>query len=193
MNTRPYHMGARAAAAAETAERILDGALELYAELPVDQIRLEALAERAQVTVPTVVRRFGGKPGIVCALVERELSRLAEQRSVHADDATAQIVRDLIAFYESHGALILKVYAEATLVPGLPALAARMREYHVAWCRQTFAERIRGDDAATRRRRIAQVVAICDATAWRILREDGGLDAHEVERALIEMLEPLTR
>lgn len=186
-------MGARAAAAADTAERILDGALELYARLPVDRIRLEALAERAHVTVPTVVRRFGGRAGVVCALVERELSRLAERRTAHADDGTAQIVHELVEFYEEYGALILKVYAEAPLVAGLPELAARARAYHVAWCRQTFADRLRGADEPTRLRRAAQVVAVCDATTWRILREDGGLSADEVERAILELLEPLTR
>jgi hypothetical protein len=46
---------------------------------------------------------------------------------------------------------------------------------------------------ALRARRLAQVVAVCDATTWRILRFDAGLSPAEVELALSELLEPLLR
>ncbi len=43
----------------------------------------------------------------------------------------------------------------------------------------------------TRARRLAQVVAVCDATTWRILRLDGDLSSEETEEALAELLLPL--
>lgn len=190
MNTRPYRMRARADSVAETGERILDAALVHFAQDPVDRIRLEEIARSAGVTVPTIVRRFGGKAGVIVALVQRELALLAARRTAHADDPVEVVIGDLVEHYERYGVLILKVYAEAPLVEGLAEVAAQARSYHVAWCRETFARRIAGNPAV-HARRLAATIAVCDATTWRILRHDGGLDPDEVRAALRELLEPI--
>ena len=190
MNTRTYRMSARADAVKETGDRILDATLSLFARLPVDRIRLDELASTAGVTVPTIVRRYGGKSGVIVALVQRELARLAARRTAHADDPLDDVIRDLVDHYERYGALILKVYSEAPLIDGLPDIAARARTYHVAWCRETFGRRISGE-ASLHARHLATAIAVCDATTWRILREDGGLDPAETREALLDLLRPI--
>lgn len=184
-------MTVRAATVTETSDRILDAAMSLWTREPFDRIRLDALADRAGVAVPTIVRRFGGKAGVIVALVEREIAALASIRRARATDPTTQVIADLVDHYEAYGALILKMYAEAPLVSGLPELAARARTYHLTWCRETFADRLPPADRRTGARRIAQLTAICDATTWRILREDGGLDAVQIRTALLELVDPL--
>ena len=181
-------MTARAVAVEQTGDRILDAALVLWAEVPFDQLRLETIAERAAVTVPTVVRRFGGKAGVVVSLVERELGRLIDQREAHSGDPTTVVIADLVRFYERFGALILKMYGEAPLVDGLAEVAARARRQHLAWCRETFASRLPALDQADADRRLAQLVAVCDATTWWILRADCGLDAGATLTALTELV-----
>lgn len=62
----------------------------------------------------------------------------------------------------------------------------------MAWCRAAFSPAIEDDlDHATRERRMAQIVAVCDATTWRILRMDCRLSLEETERAVLELLTPL--
>ena len=186
---RAYRMTARAEAAERTGQRVIDAMLGLYADVPYDRIRLEDVAAKADVTVQTVIRRFGTKHGLLAATVERELSRLAADREAAVGESPEGTLHSLVRYYEDHGALILKLYAEAGQAPGVPELAARSRSYHVSWCREAFAERLDGTpDQATRTRRLAQVVAVCDATTWRILRFDGGLSAQQTEEALLEML-----
>ena len=58
-SVRTYRMTARADAAERTGERITDAMLRRFAELPYDRIRLEDVAAVAEVTVQTVIRRFG--------------------------------------------------------------------------------------------------------------------------------------
>lgn len=88
--------------------------------------------------------------------------------------------------------MILKLYAEAHQAPGVPELAARGRAYHLRWCREAFSKSLGRDvDSATRKRRLAQIVALCDAAKWRILRFDGRLSPGQTEQALLEMLRPL--
>lgn len=185
-------MSARAEAAELTADRIVDAMLERFADAPYERIRLEDVASDAGVTVQTVIRRFGGKPGLMTTTVERELARIVAAREAAMHAGPAQTIRSLVAHYERYGALILKMYSEAPLVPGLPEVAARGREYHLDWCRRAFADHLdHVGDAVARRRRDAQVAAVCDATTWRVLRFDGGLDPAQTELALLELLEPL--
>jgi AcrR family transcriptional regulator len=189
---RIYRMTARAAAAERTGERITDAMLRRFAELPYDRIRLEDVAADAEVTVQTVIRRFGTKHGLLAATVERELTRLATERAAAMGKSPQATLHSLVGYYEDHGALILKLYAEADQAPGVPELAARGRSYHVSWCREAFLEAVDHRlDKATRERRLAQVVAVCDATTWRILRFDGHLSPRQTEKALLELLLPL--
>ncbi|SFR90476.1 transcriptional regulator, TetR family [Agromyces sp. CF514] len=183
-------MSARAESAGRTGERILDAMLARFAGSPYERIRLDDVAADAEVTVQTVIRRFGGKSGLMVAVVERELARIVEAREVAGQAPPASVLAALVQHYERSGALILKMYSEVSLVPGLPEIAARGRAYHVDWCRRVFADRLPRDEQL-RQRRLAQVVAVCDATTWRILREDGALTPPEVELALAELLDPV--
>lgn len=189
---RAYRMTARAESAKQTGERLIDAMLSHFASTPYDRIRLEDVAADAQVTVQTVVRRFGSKHGLLAATVERELSRLAGDRAAAMGDSPQSTMRSLVDYYEHHGALILKLYAEAHQAPGVPELAQRGRAYHVRWCRDAFADALSPDlDEEARNRRLAQIVAVCDATTWRILRVDGHLSPEQTEQALLELLLPL--
>lgn len=189
-STRTYRMSARAESAGRTGERILDAMLARFAGSPYERIRLDDVAADAEVTVQTVIRRFGGKSGLMVAVVERELARIIEAREVAGQEPPASVLAALVQHYERSGVLILKMYSEVSLVPGLPEIAARGRSSHVDWCRRVFADRLPLDEQL-RQRRLAQVVAVCDATTWRILREDGALTPPEVELALAELLDPL--
>jgi AcrR family transcriptional regulator len=187
-------MSRRAEAAADTGERIVDAVLARFAALPYDRIRLEDVAVDAEVSLQTVLRRFGSKAGLVTAMAARELSRIAETREHHRGEPPARVVADLVTHYERYGDLILKVYAESAQVEGLAEIARNGRAYHVRWCEEAFAAALdHVVDERQRRRRRAQLVALCDATTWRILRRDTGLEPTEIETALLELIEPLLR
>lgn len=189
---RAYRMTARADAAEHTAERLIDAMLERFSEQPYDQIRLEDLASGADVTVQTLVRRFGSKHALLAATVRRELIRLAADRSAALGEDPKTTVHALVRHYEDNGLLILKLYSEAHQAPGVPDLAAQGRAHHVSWCHEAFSPAlISVKDPTERQRRLGQVVAICDATTWRILRFDGELSADQTELALLELLEPV--
>ncbi|MDM4763004.1 TetR family transcriptional regulator [Galbitalea sp. SE-J8] len=189
-------MTTRADAAARTADRIADAMLQRFAQLPYDRIRLEDIATDAEVTVQTVIRRFGSKPELLVAVVTRELGRIvAARESAAAANATpAEVVAALSEHYERYGALILRTYAVAGQVEGLPEIVARGRAYHVDWCRRAFEEHLEHDtDAARAERRLAQVVAVCDARTWYILRIDCGLGPEPTATSIAELLSPLLR
>jgi AcrR family transcriptional regulator len=188
---RPYRMVARAESAAATGERILDAAVEVFWELPGEQVSLDEVARRAEVTVQTVIRRFGGRDGLLAAAAEREAGRVRRQRDeAHVGDP-AGAVRVLVDHYEAMGDRVLRLLAEEERVPGLRDIADRGRVLHREWCARVFAPALEGRVGVERRRRLAQLVAVCDVYSWKLLRRDAGLSRRQTELALVELLEPL--
>jgi AcrR family transcriptional regulator len=100
---RPYRMQARAQAAAATGERILDAAVAVFWQRPVDEIPLEEVARRAGVSLQTVIRRFGGKQGLFAAAAQRETERVRRQRDQAPVGDVRRAVRNLLDHYEELG------------------------------------------------------------------------------------------
>jgi AcrR family transcriptional regulator len=192
-NRRQYRMVARAEAAEATAERILDAAIQLFWERPTDQIPLDDVANRAGVSVQTVIRRFGGKEGLLAAGAVRESARVRSQRDQAPAGDVAGAVKVLMDHYEDLGDRVLKLLAEENRIPGLREIADQGREYHREWCARVFSAALAGLPSADRGRRLAQVVAVCDVHVWKLLRHDAGLSRDQTELALVELLEPVIK
>src|SRR3974390_2475389 len=67
---RRYTQTARALSAEATAQHIVDAFLDRLMKQWYDEITLDLVAEDAGVTVQTVVRRFGGKEGLLASGVK---------------------------------------------------------------------------------------------------------------------------
>jgi AcrR family transcriptional regulator len=188
---RPYRMGARAASAAATGERILDAAVEVFWEQPAEQLSLDEVARRAGVSVQTVIRRFGNKEGLFTAAGERESERIRRQRDEAPVGDVAGAARVMVEHYEARGDLVVKLLAEEHRVPRLAEIADRGRVVHREWCARVFAPALAGRSGVERQRRLAQLVAVCDVYTWKLLRRDAGLSRQQTELALVELLTPL--
>jgi AcrR family transcriptional regulator len=184
-------MVARAEAAATTAERILDAAVEVFWELPTDQISLDEIARRAGVTVQTLIRRFGGREGLLAAAAEREAEKVGRQRDEAMPGDPARAVGVLVEHYEVFGDRVLKMLAEEERLPALKAIVDRGRQLHRDWCSRVFAPALARLRGLERERRLAQLVAICDVYTWKLLRRDAGLSRRQTELAMTELLNPL--
>jgi AcrR family transcriptional regulator len=188
---RAYRMVARAEAAALTGERIIDAAVELFFEEPTGIVSLDEVARRAGVTVQTVIRRFGGREGLMAAAAERENGRVREEREVTPGDVESA-VRVLVEHYERVGDRALRMLAEEPRSEALREIVEEGRRMHCDWCAAVFAPTLAALAGADRARRLAQLVAVCDVYMWMLLRRQSGLSRAQTERALRELLTPLT-
>jgi AcrR family transcriptional regulator len=188
---RGYRMSARAASAAATGERILDAAIEMFWESPSDQVSLEAVAGRADVTVQTVIRRFGGKDGLFAAAAARESAAIRDQRDQAPTGDVSGAVRVLVDHYEAFGDRVLKMLAEYERLPALRPIVDGGRAVHRRWCARVFAAALTTRVGVEHQRRLAQLVAVCDVYTWKLLRRDAGLSRPQTELAIVELLAPL--
>jgi AcrR family transcriptional regulator len=191
MKTRPYRMVARAESAAATGERIIDAAVALFWEAPGASVSLDEVAQRAGVTVQTVIRRFGGRDGLIIAAAEREAQRVGRQRDTAPVGDTAGAVKVLLDHYEAMGDRVVRLLAEEVREPALRPAADRGRILHREWCARVFAPALAARTGADQRRMLAQLVAVCDVYTWKLLRRDAGLSRRQTELAIVELLEPI--
>ena len=187
-NKRPYRMVARAKAAEETGQRILEAVLELYTERYFDQVSLEDVAERAGVTVQTVLRRFGNKDRLLDAATEVARGRVAGQRDEAPIGDVAGAVENLVAHYEELGDRVLRLLAQEDRVPAFRRATDVGRAMHYEWVERTFAPLLAGHSGGARERVLAELIAICDVYVWKVLRRDLGLSRRQAELALTEMI-----
>ncbi len=191
-SVRPYDMTTRAAAAAQTADRIVDGTQQLFAEQPINEITLADIADRSGVTVQTIVRHFGDKSAVFAAAIARFSADVQAQRGQAPADDVDDLVDNLCEHYETYGRLVLKMLGEEASSPGIRPALDSGRDYHRRWCARVFGETLSRLSGAERTRRLAQLTAICDVRSWEVLRLRCALSRHQTRIALREMLRPLT-
>lgn len=186
-------MGARAEAAAATGERILDAAEALFYEEPGRDATLDEIAERAGVSVQTVIRRYGGRDGVFGVAVERAVARISRHRdSAPADDLEGALAV-LVDHYEAEGDRAMRMLADEARNTTLAEIVAQGRRSHAAWCERVFAGALTGRRGADRERLLGQLVAVCDVYTWKVLRRDRALSRAQTQRAMCELLEPLVK
>jgi AcrR family transcriptional regulator len=183
--TRPYRMARRAEAFAETRKAILDAAIELSDP----RAPLAAIAARAGVSERTVLRHFGSRDGLLAEGIRENLARREAERFALPAGDVPRAVAALVDQYEAFGDRILRLLAEEGVDRRIDDGLARGRELHRRWVVEKLGPLLDGCDIPARRRRIAQLVAVCDVYTWKVLRRDSGLGRAETESAIRELVE----
>lgn len=188
MKRRSYTSLLRARAAEATGERILRAALARFSVDYYEDVTLNAIAAEADVTVQTVLRRFGSKEALVRALIEFETPVLTAQRDEAHTGDVARAIANVMDHYESIGDLVMLLLRQEERVPPFADATAFGKKYHAAWVDRVFAPWLdeRTDDE--RRRLHAQLFATCDTFMWYLLRRQQGLSRAQTELALIELV-----
>ena len=188
MKSRKYDMGARQQAKTATRDVILRAAIDTFMAERSFAITLPAVAERAQVTVKTVLRHFGSRDGLVDAAWSQAYDEVMTERVPPQGDPEAAL-KVLIAHYERRGGVVLAMLGDET-----DPRAARMnnagRLAHREWVEDVFADRL-PEQTAQRSRLIDVLVVATDVYAWKLLRLDRGLSVDDVGDRMLLMTEAL--
>ena len=106
MKSRKYDMGARQQAKTATRDAIIKAAIDTFMAERSFAITLPAVAERADVTVKTVLRHFGSRDALVEAAWSQAYDEVMAERIPPPDDPDAAL-DVLIAHYERRGEIAL--------------------------------------------------------------------------------------
>lgn len=190
MKSRSYDMSSRLEAKTATRDAILEaGVAAAMAERSLD-ITLAAIAERAGVTVKTVLRHFGSREALVEATISRALADAVDERTPSSDDP-ADALTVLIEHYDRRGDMVLAVLAAEDADPANRQLADTGRLAHRQWIEAVYGPRL-PTGGRERTRVIDALVVATDVYAWKLLRRDRRLSATDVHDRMVLMTEAIT-
>ena len=136
--SRPYTMRARAESAAATRARILEAATAAMRRQFRPEVRLDAVAAEAGVTVQTVLRIFGSKRQLLDEVTEIAARDVAVEFAGVRPGDVAAIVHATINHYEKVGDLVIRNIQDET-DPEIHAFVEGGRALHRAGTDTGFA------------------------------------------------------
>jgi AcrR family transcriptional regulator len=187
MKTRKYDMSTRDAAKLATRDAILQACVATFMAEGLFGITLAAVAERAGVTVKTVLRHFGSREDLIDAAWSRAYDEVIAERTVTLGNPDAAL-RVLIEHYERRGAMVLAALAEEDADPRARRMCDTGRLAHRAWVEQVFGDRLPRSDSQ-RCRLVDVLVVATDVYSWKLLRLDRGLGVDDVRDRMALMTE----
>lgn len=189
---RAYRMSARAEAAEETTKRIYGAAVGLFTALPFAEVTLRAVAERAGVTLQTVLRKFGSKEALFEQAAEAMNAEVFASRVPPRAGDVRSAVEALVASYEAMGELGWRGLCEEGQFDFVKKSMDRARSAHRAWVESAFAHRLPRRATAKREQRVLLLFAATDFYVWKLYRRDLGIGREATVERMIDLVEAIS-
>jgi AcrR family transcriptional regulator len=183
--TRSYTMRQRAESTSKTRERILDAVIALSEERLSLEIVLADVADRAGVSVQTVLRHFGSREGLFERAQARQLAKVRAERATPVGDA-ASAVRTIVAFYDRLGEWTLRLQAQEHSDELSRQTVELGRRVHRQWVEEVFAPQLAGQ--RDREELVDLLVVATDLLTWKILRRDGGMNRSTTCKRMLRLV-----
>ncbi|WP_345186264.1 helix-turn-helix domain-containing protein [Microbacterium panaciterrae] len=184
---REYDMTTRAAQAASSRLRILDATIELTGERPLSAVTLPIVAERAGVTVQTVLRKFGSREGLFEAAAVHGRTVVLAERAIHPEDVDAS-VDALLAHYERTSASTLVLLGQETWEPLIAEIVDAGKALHRTWVEEVFAQALAALPSSARAEAVDLLVVATDLYTYKLLRIDRGLSLDETRERMQRLI-----
>ncbi len=186
---RKYESPVREEQASRTRVALLDACEALLLELPVEDVTLPLVAQRAGVTKPTAYRHFPDTDALVAAFLEHLRGRIGMELSALVavqPDELAHAVRHNYRKFDENARLLTRVMDSPSY-----DRARRARQVD----RAALAAPTWGGDAsdAALRERLGALYLLVTPAAWRWLRETWGLSGAGAARAATWAMETLVQ
>lgn len=170
---RSYRQSSRAEAASETHRRIVEAFHDAVLTRWFEDVRLEDVAKAAGVTVQTVIRRFGGKDGLISAAADMIKVTGEVRRTVEPGNIDA-VVGVVMADYEVIGDFVWRLLAQEDRFPALSLALNVGRAGHRDWLSRALAPQLGQLEGAQRSACLDALFAATDLYLWKLLRRDLG-------------------
>jgi AcrR family transcriptional regulator len=184
---RSYEMRARKQTTAATRDAIVQAAIDSVVAARSLGITLGSVADRAGVTVKTVLRHFGSREELIEAVYLQILQDVLAERTVTSSDPERALTV-LIGHYERRGDMVLGLLAEEQDDPRARLMCDGGRTLHRKWVAEVFDAGL-PVEPSERARIIDALVVATDVYCWKLLRRDRGLTVEDVRDRMLLLSE----
>jgi AcrR family transcriptional regulator len=189
---RKYEMKARSASAAQTEANILKAAGELWLKFPLHEITLERIAEKAETTVRTILRKFGSREGLFISAIGKDVAGIEAIKDAAEVGNLPLAVDLLMKEYEATGEAGVRLLALEDELPSVAQVLQHARKIHTAWCARVFAPYLPSEADPQYRLLLGMYYASTDVNQWKLLRKDLGYSQEETAQILLQRLNAIT-
>lgn len=184
---RRYRQTARAVATEMTAQRIAEAFWTCVNDRWFDEVTLEEVADRAGVTVRTILRRFGSKDGLARDFITYVAPQISARRTARPGDVEGAV--DLIVkFYEDVGDGFFRILAQESRQPALRTLLETGRRAQRQITADTFAGWTEPLASREGQRLLDALVVATDVCTWKLLRRDMGRSVGETKAVMLGLV-----
>jgi AcrR family transcriptional regulator len=187
MKIRSYVMKVRATATQETRQQILRASAALLWEKLSPEIRLADVAERAGVSVQTILRHFGTREHLLAATQDFLREEIRAERQAPAGDLPAA-VRAIFDHYELRGDRVLRMLAQEYWNEHIREINEGGRHLHRDWVETVFGPQLAAHAEGERPMLVDLLVVATDVYTWKLLRRDRGLARAEAEAHVRQLI-----
>ena len=149
------------------------------------------MAQRAGTTRQTVIRRFGGKAGLLAAFTRHIGSEIEARRAAAQPGDLAGAAAILVADYEATGEMVLRLLSLEGRIPEIVATLEVGRVGHRRWVEHTFAPRLAAFPEGERQTRLSHLLVATDLWSWFLFRRTQGHSVDETIRLMSAMIEEI--
>lgn len=187
---RRYSQVVRAEAAEETGRRIVEAFIGRLMGQWYDEITLAQVAKDAGVTVQTMVRRFGGKEGLLVVAAKELGERINAAREAPPEDV-GRVVESLMGDYERTGDGVIRLLSLEGRYPAIQVVMEFGRGEHRRWVAKAFSQTLGMIGGKGRERALDLLVIATDVYTWKLLRRDMGRSVAEATATVRSMIEAM--
>jgi AcrR family transcriptional regulator len=188
VSKRPYRQIARSASTEGLRQRIVMAFRDLLLRSWIDEITLDEVAVSAGTTRQTVIRLFGGKDGVLEAVIGLIREESVPRISMPGNVSRRAALKALIAHYEAVGDMVVRFLAQEERHSALRPLLALGRREHRAWVAERFASTRSSLNKLERERQITRLIVATDIYTWKLLRRDFGKSQDEVLHLMVGII-----
>ena len=182
---RSYQMSKRAESAAQTESAIFSATADLWREHPLAEITLDAIAERANVSVRTIIRKFGSRDELFNICIQNNSNNIESDRE--------SAIHFLLKDYEAFGPAIIRTLAVEDQIEAAQKVLQAGRLYHRQWCARIFAPFLPAALHESYESELTAFVAATELYLWKLLRHDLSYDLIQTQQTFIRLVSSLVK
>lgn len=184
-------MSERARQVALNDRKVINAMSDLWLEMPLSEITLDKVSQRAGVTVRTILRKFGSKEGLFTACIESDGDRFTHKRmDVNPGDLSG-IVDALLSEYEHMGNALVRTLTVEYDYPVIQNLLDKARRFHREWCLYVFEPFLPDPDSDNFDVVLSAFITATEFYLWKLLRKDLGKTREQCRQIFLFSLQSL--
>ena len=167
-----YNNTNRQLKAEETKLSIIKAWGRLWAKYSINEITLEMIAEEADVTTRTILRKFGSKEGLMIDSLSYDPAEISNQRDLAKPGDIDDILNTLLSSYEQMGDAAIRTINLESELEIARKIGKKGRIQHRNWCIKVFAPYLPDPKSPDYEINLTSFIAVTEIYLWKLMRRD---------------------